>query len=77
MEKLNWNTLFNTSGKTMTHLFGDRVCIISDFASKESKVYKDGLVIRTFGNDVPVDTYTLLLVSVAEDALKLDSFKQE
>lgn len=77
MNVIIWTTTFETASDTMTHVFSDRVLIVTDFKARESKVYKDGKVIRTFKCNMLVPTYTLFLSSVAKDADVLATFNEK
>lgn len=77
MDVFTWTTTFETASGTMKHFFSDQVSVVTNFKSRESKVYKDGKVIRSFKCDMPAPTYTVFLSSVAKDAEVLGTFKEK
>ena len=70
MEKCNWETTFDTANKTMTHIFSEKMKVVTDF--NIIKVYKDDSVIYQRDCKMSVEDYCRLLMAVANNAKELE-----
>lgn len=75
-ENYSWYTDFNTSENLMIHTFSERVQAVSNIKTGLVKVVKDGVVIREVENS-SISDYEKLLLGIAEDSEKLNSFNPE
>lgn len=75
-ENYSWYTDFNTSENLMIHTFSERVQVVSNIKTGLVKVVKDGVVIREVENS-SISDYEKLLLGIAEDSEKLNSFNPE
>lgn len=71
--KYNWNTEFDTANNLMIHTFSDRVKVVANLNTGETKTFRDSEVIdrRT---DMPISNYERFLITIAKDADKLKGF---
>lgn len=69
----NWNTEFDTANNLMIHTFSDRVKVVANLNTGETKTFRDGEVIdrRT---DMPISDYERFLITIAKDTDKLKGF---
>lgn len=72
-ENYNWQTEFITASNQMIHTFSSRVKVVTNLNDGTVKVLKDGSVIRSLEGRF-VSDYEKLLLEVAGDAKKLNSF---
>ena len=75
-ENYSWYTDFNTSENLMIHTFSERVQVVSNIKTGLVKIIKDGVVIREIENS-SISDYEKLLLGIAEDTEKLNSFNTE
>lgn len=75
-ENYSWYTDFNTSENLMIHTFSERVQVVSNIKTGLVNVVKDGIVIREIENS-SISDYEKLLLGIAEDTEKLNSFNTE
>ena len=73
MDKLSWNTEFITADNLMIHTFSDRVKVVSNIHTGEIRIFRDNEEIGR-RNDMPISEYERFLLTIANDATKLQGF---
>jgi hypothetical protein len=73
MDRLSWNTEFDTANNLMIHTFNYRVKVVTNIQTGEIKTFRDDKVIDR-QNDMPISDYERFLISIAVDANKLNGF---
>ncbi|MDR3246717.1 MAG: hypothetical protein LBT50_09835 [Prevotellaceae bacterium] len=73
-KNFNWDTTFDTSKKTMTHTFSDRVKVIADFKFGVIITLRDGRPVDKFSfkkKEMPIGDYKAFLTGIADHAEQL------
>jgi hypothetical protein len=71
--KFNWDTEFNTAYNLMIHTFSDRVKVVANLNTGETRTFRDGEEIDRRTN-MPISDYERFLITIAKDADKLKGF---
>jgi hypothetical protein len=67
----SWETIFETSEETMTHIFSDRVKVICDFRFEIITLFRDNTPIDKFSfaeNGMTISEYERFLLGIARTA---------